>query len=228
VDQRPLRRTRQAEHESDQPVPADTLIDALWGGVADQRAKKKLQFHVHKLRRALGEPDRVGFGADGYTLRVLPGELDAERFESLIDSATAIAADSPRRAAQLIREALTLWRTTPYLGLDVAELAVESHRLADRKLAAIEELYQAELACRRHAAIVGQLSKLVAQHPLRERLHGLLITALHQGGRRADALAAYRAARRTIVAELGLEPGPQLRDLERQVLAGEPVRLATA
>lgn len=208
---------------ANESVPADVLMDALWGGHPDPRAPQKLQQQVHRLRTLLGDAERLSFGAGGYRLRVLPGELDTERFEALVDEADSVAATDPKRCAELIREALRIWRGRPYQDLNLDPLAGEVQRLSERRLVALEELYTAELAGDRHAVIVGELTELVRQHPLRERLHGLLMTALHRNGRQTDALAAYQDARRVLVDQHGLEPGPELRVLERQILAGEPV-----
>ncbi|MEV0705391.1 BTAD domain-containing putative transcriptional regulator [Saccharopolyspora sp. NPDC050389] len=206
---------------ANKPVPADALVRALWpeGAAADRRSR--LQLQVHRLRGLLDDPGRLGFGPDGYWLQVLPGELDADRFGALLDEAER--ADDPRRGAEIVRESLALWRGEPYQGVDVPELLGEVQRLVERRLAALEELYTAEIRCGRHAAIVGELADFVGRHPLRERLHALLMTALYRGGRQADALAAYRDARRLLVAELGIEPGPQLRSLEATILAGQPL-----
>ncbi|WP_159001259.1 AfsR/SARP family transcriptional regulator [Streptomyces sp. SBT349] len=205
------------------PVPVDELTDALWGERPDSRAEQRLQLHVHRLRRTLGEPERLSFVPNGYRLRVLPGELDAQRFESLVGEALGVVPRDPRRAVESLREALGLWRGMPVGDLDVPCLIDWAHRLTECRLTAIEALYQAELATGREAAVVGELADLVRAHPLRERLHGLLMTALYRAGRPSDALAAYRSARTALVGELGLEPGPELRALERRILAGEPV-----
>lgn len=204
-------------------VPADTLSDALWGERPDERAAARLQLHIHRLRAFLGDPDRLAFGVDGYRLRVASGELDADRFETLIAEALRVRAREPGRAAVLLREALELWRGVPFAGLEVPLLDDWAHRLGERRLTAYEALYEAELACGNETAAVDGLSALVREHPLRERLHALLMTALYRAGRPADALAVYRTARERLVTELGLEPGPELRALERSVLAGEPI-----
>lgn len=208
---------------ANESVPVDTLVNALWGEQPAPGREQRLHVHVHKLRALLGEPGRLSFGPGGYSLQVLPGELDAEEFDTLVDEATSVAEDDPQRCAELIRKALNLFRGTPYQGVDAADLAGEIQRCSERKLAALEELYGAELRRGRHAAIIDELSDSVRQHPLRERMHGLLMTALHQGGRQADALAAYRNAQEILVEELGLEPGPELREIEQQVRAGAPV-----
>ncbi|WP_168220603.1 BTAD domain-containing putative transcriptional regulator [Streptomyces sp. RFCAC02] len=202
------------------PVPVDALADALWPDGREPRTEQRLQLHVHRLRRTLGEPDRLAHLPEGYLLRVAPGELDAERFESLVAGTVRDAGHDPGRTVAALRDALGLWRGTPFSGLDVPDLADWAHRLTECRMTAIETLAEAELARGRAAAVVGELSDLVRAHPLRERLHALLMTALHRSGRRSDALAAYRTARKVLVAELGLEPGPELRALEAHILTG--------
>ncbi|MCT2582908.1 AfsR/SARP family transcriptional regulator [Actinophytocola gossypii] len=211
---------------ANRPVPADTLTDALWGDRPDPRAAQKLQLHVHRLRTALGEPDRLTHGPDGYRLRVQPGEVDADRFESM--AAEAREATDAQHAVRTLRRALELWRGDPFDDLDVPVLADWARRLAEHRLLALEALYEAELACGMDAAVVAELSDLVRRYPLRERLHAQLMTALYRSGRRADALAAYQAAREALVAELGLEPGPELRDLQRRILDSDAPSPAAA
>ncbi|TDC12563.1 tetratricopeptide repeat protein [Streptomyces sp. 8K308] len=204
------------------PVPTDVLIDALWGDQPDPRGGQRLQLQVHRLRRKLGEPDRLALGPAGYRLRVEPGELDAERFESAVEEGLAIAArEDPRGAVESLRGALGLWRGAPFTGVDLPLLDDWVHRLVERRLVALETLYESELTLGRHAEIVAELLTQVREHPMRERFHALLMTALARAGRQADALAAYRAVRETLMRELGVEPGPELRELERRVLAGE-------
>lgn len=202
-------------------VSVDRLVDAMWGDTPDRRAAHRLQTHVHRLRQTLGDADRIVSCAGGYRLTLAPGELDAERFESLIDEAREVVGQDPQRTVELARKSLTLWRGDPYEGLDPSELTTEARRLGDLKMAAIEELYAAELACGRHDVVSAELPALVERHPLRERLHELLMTSHALAGRQADALATYRHARSVLVDELGVEPGPQLRELEQRVLAGE-------
>ncbi|WP_158634387.1 tetratricopeptide repeat protein [Amycolatopsis sp. WAC 01375] len=206
---------------ANQPVPVDTLTGALWGDKPDPRSEQRLQLHVHRLRGVLAEPDRLSFGAAGYRLRVLPGELDSERFASLFEEARTIADEEPQRAVELLREALGLWHADPFRDVEVPLLADWAQGLVELRSVALETLYQAELACGLNAAIIGELTELVRRYPVRERLHGLLMSALYRAGRRADALDAYRAARDTLVEELGVEPGPELRELHRRLLAGE-------
>jgi DNA-binding SARP family transcriptional activator len=185
------------------PVGVDVLVDALWAGQRDPRAAKKLQLHVHRLRRALGDPARIQYENGSYTLRVHPGELDAERFESaLADSAEAA---QPARAVQLLRSALRLWRGDAFSDLiDLPLLRAEADRLAERRLAGLAQLYTAELACGNAGAIVGELAELAARHSMREQLQGLLMTALYQAGRQAEALEVYQRTRGALVEQLGL------------------------
>lgn len=201
-------------------VPVDVLMDALWAGERDDRAANKLQLHVHRLRRALGDPARIRFDA-GYLLQVGPGELDAERFETVLAEATRSL--RPARAVELLRTALELWRGDPFGGVcDVPMLRAEADRLTERRLTALERLYAAELACGHAAAVVAELGELATRYPLRERLQGLLMTALYQAGRRAEALEVYHRTRTALVEELALEPGTELRRLEHAMLTGDP------
>ncbi len=209
-------------------VPVDVLVDALWGGRPAESAHKKLQLHVHRLRRALGDPARIRFEHSGYSLVVHPDELDAECFERLL--AEGADAGAPARAVQLLRSALGLWRGDPFGDVaDVLLLRSAADRLAERRLTGLEELYSAELATGHAAAIVPELTELAARHPLRERLQALLMTALYRAGRQAEALAVYRRTRAALVDGLGLEPGTELQRLEQAILTGDPaLQMATA
>ncbi|MEV4731475.1 BTAD domain-containing putative transcriptional regulator [Saccharopolyspora sp. NPDC049426] len=203
------------------PISAEWLSAALWGGEPERRGGSKLHLLVHRLRKTLGEPERLVSDAGGYWMHVEPDELDVERFETLLDLAERNF--DPQRRADMLRQALRLWRGTPYQDLDLTELAGEAQRIDERRLVALEQLHAAELDCGRHAFIIAELTELVRENPLRERLHALLMTALYRSGRQADALAVYRRARRTVVDELGLEPGHALRELEQRILAGEHI-----
>ena len=197
--------------ESNTPVSTDRLIDGIWGEAPPASAANALQVHVHALRAALGA-DRIVTRPPGYLLRVEPEELDAERFERLV------AEGNPER----LGEALALWR-----GPALADLAHEpfaqadAARLDESRLGALEARIDADLAAGRHAALVPELEALVAAHPHRERLQAKRILALYRCGRQADALAAFREAR-SALDELGLEPSPELRALERQILEHDP------
>jgi len=206
-------------------VASDRLIDELWfeaprGGTA------ALQTQISRLRRLLG--DRIVTSGAGYALRVEPGELDLDRFRSLL--AEAGADSDPAERSRRLREADALWRGVPLGGLDVPFAVVEAGALEELRLAALEDRLEADLELGHNGELVSELSTLVAHHPLRERLRGQLILALYRSGRQADALEAYRETRRMLNDELGLEPGPALRELEQAILRQDPglVRPATA
>jgi DNA-binding SARP family transcriptional activator len=210
---------------ANEPVSAERLAVALWGEDAPGGAIKTIHVHVSRLRRALGEVDVLVTTSAGYQLRVAPGELDAERFEQLADEGRrALSDDRPEHAARVLHEALSLWR-----GPALADFAFETfaqaeiQRLEEGRLAALEARVEADLAVGRHAELVGELQQLVAAHPLRERLHGQLMLSLYRTGRQAEALQAYRDARNVLVEQLGIEPGPELRALERTILAQDCV-----
>jgi DNA-binding SARP family transcriptional activator len=200
-------------------VPADTLVDALWHE-PPASASKVIQVYVSQVRKALGA-DAIETYAPGYLLRVAPGETDLGRFEQLAEEARG-ARDAARRA-ELLREALTLWR-----GPALAEFADEpfaetaARRLAELRLHALEERLDAELELGEHASVVPDLEELVAEEPLRERPRAQLMLALYRSGRQAEALERYRKGRRLLVEELGIEPGPGLQDLERAILRQDP------
>ena len=200
-------------------VSTDRLIDELWGEAPPRTALKGVQVYVSRLRKALGD-GRLVTQAPGYVLRVDRSELDLGRFEQLV--AEASAADG-RTAADKLDAALGLWRGPPLADMAYEPFAqAEITRLEELRWAATEQRIDAELACGRHAELVGELQSLVAEHPLRERLRAELMLALYRSGRQADALAAYRAAQRELSDKLGLEPGEELRALERAILRQDP------
>jgi predicted ATPase/DNA-binding SARP family transcriptional activator len=205
---------------ANEPVSAERLAIALWGEDAPAGASKTIQVYVSRLRRALGEPGVLATTPGGYRLRVLPGELDADRFKRLAaEGHRALADGAPDRAARLLREALSLWRGPALVDVAYEAFAqAEIERLEEERLAALEARVEADLELARHAELAGELAQLVAAHPLRERLHAQLMLALYRTGRQADALEAYRAARRVFVEELGIEPSPELRGLEEAIL----------
>ena len=192
-------------------VSTDRLVDGVWGDQPPASAQSALQVHVHALRKALGA-DRIVTQAPGYLVRAEPEELDVDRFERLVKSGSA--AD--------LEQALGLWR-----GTAVAEFADEPFaradavRLEEARLAALEARIAADLAAGRHAEVVPELDTLVKASPHRERFQAQRMLALYRSGRQADALAAYRDAR-TALDDLGLEPSPELRTLEQQILRHDP------
>jgi DNA-binding SARP family transcriptional activator len=209
---------------ANETLSADRLIDELWGQRPPATAPKTLQAHVSRLRKALGSDGAVVTRAHGYELRLETGSLDAHRFERLVgEGRGALAAGHPERALSMLDEAMALWRGPP-----LADLAYEPFtqpeiaRLDDLRLAALEQRIEARLALGGHGELVGELETLIAEHPYRERLRAQLMLALYRSDRQADALQAYQDARRTLVDELGIEPGERLRRLERAILAQDP------
>ena len=203
-------------------VPTPRLIDELWGEAPPETARAALQVYVAGLRKALGDGHTtLGTKPPGYLLAVAAGALDLDRFDRLRDEARA--SDDPVQRAALLREGLALWRDTPLGEFDAEPFAaVAADQLEERRLAALEERIDADLALGRHAEVVSELDALVLEHPYRERFRGQLMVALYRSGRQADALAAYRDAREASATGLGLEPGPELKALERAVLEQDP------
>jgi len=201
-------------------ITVDALADALWGEAQPKSAAKNLQTYVHRLRQAFGDPARIVRDGHGYLLRAGRDEVDATRFEDLTASARSAVRDGDaERARELYDQALALWRGPAYAGIgDVPALTAEIARLEELRLRVVEERIDADLRLDRHGELVGELTALTAQHPLRERLWAQLMLALHRCGRRADALGAYLRARDVLAEETGLDPGPQLRDLHRAIL----------
>ena len=212
-------------------VSADRLIDEIWGEDAPATAQSALQVHVSQLRRVL-EPKRAQRSAyevvvtrpPGYVLRVAPEQLDLRRFERLVgEGAQALADGRADTAAETLRGALTLWRGPALADLLFEPFAqVPAARLEELRLAALEKRIEADLACGRHAELVVELQELCATHPLREGFAGQLMLALYRCGRQAEALDVYQRARSTLVDELGIDPGPALQRLEREILIQDP------
>ncbi|MEB3371692.1 AfsR/SARP family transcriptional regulator [Saccharopolyspora mangrovi] len=207
------------------PVPVTTLTEALWGEPVAQ-GTSRLQVHVHRLRQELDDPGRLTYVPAGYALRVEPGELDSAVFAALLDDAAG--EPDPGRAAGILRRALEMWRGRAYQEVDLPDVGAEAERLTEQRLLAVEELYAAELRAGRHEVVVGELLESVRHNPMRERLHGLRMLALHRSGRHAEALSAYQHAREVLNDELGLDPGPELRSLHDQIRAGEAVEVSGA
>ena len=211
---------------ANEPVATDTLLELLWGERAPATSRKTLQAYVSRLRKALGAANgRIVTRPNGYMLRVAPGELDLERFETLAEQGRrALAADDPERAAGLVRAALELWRGPPLADLRFEAFAQpEIHRLEELRLAALEDRFDADLESGRDAELAAELEALVDEHPLRERLHRQRVVALYRAGRQAEALEAYRAARTRLLDELGVEPTPELQALEQAILRHDAI-----
>jgi DNA-binding SARP family transcriptional activator len=213
-------------------VSTDRIVDVLWPDNPPE-ARRKLWFHVSKLRGILqpGGGDAgaiVATHATGYMLRIEADKLDAGRFEHLTRSGRSALADDPARAAELLRQALGLWRGEPFQDV-LHEDAVSSEvaRLNELRLAALEDRLEADLALGQAGELVPELQALVAEHPFREDLRGKLMLALYRAGRQVDALEAYRQARQTLVEELGIEPSDGLRELHKRILEHDPVLAGT-
>jgi DNA-binding SARP family transcriptional activator/ABC-type branched-subunit amino acid transport system substrate-binding protein len=204
----------------------DRLIDALWGESPPPTAAKMLHNYVSQLRRALGgnaSAAALQTRGNGYLLRLDRGGRDVDRFEELLSRARALGAEDPKAAAEVLREALALWRGPPLADFAYEEFAREEiGRLEELRLIALEERIEADLALGRHADLVAELRQLVGEHPLRERLRAQLMLALHRCGRQAEALELYQDARRALLEERGLEPGAALRQLEARILRDDP------
>jgi predicted ATPase/DNA-binding SARP family transcriptional activator len=201
---------------ANEAVGRDRLIEAVWGDDPPATAANALQVHVHGLRKLLG-PGRLETRGNAYLLHVEPGELDVERFEDLVRQARAV--DDPATRLDRLQGALELWRGSALA--DLAELPfaeLESQRLEEARVAALELRIDAELALGRDDGLVAELERLVAENPYRERLRAQLMVALYRAGRQADALAAFQQARRVLVEELGIDPSRELQELERAIL----------
>ncbi|MEU4427065.1 BTAD domain-containing putative transcriptional regulator [Actinoplanes sp. NPDC024001] len=201
-------------------VSTDRLIECLWGESPPPTARALLQGSVAELRRTLRRTGRQCLASrpPGYLLELLPGELDADRFEEL--TAASARAATPTEAADLLYRALALWRGPTLDGIAVDGLAPAVARWEERRLEVVEQRIDLDLRLGRDG-LVGELRGRVAEHPLRERLWAQLMLALHRAGRQADALAAYAELRTVLVEQLGVEPGPAVQELHRTILAGE-------
>jgi DNA-binding SARP family transcriptional activator len=207
------------------PVSRDRLIEDLWGERPPDGAVKALQVAMSRLRRALDSTaPRLTATPGGYRLLLEPGELDLERFETAAEQGRRALADgNAERASARLRAALEEWRGPPLADAAFQPFAgLEIARLEAVHLAAMADRIEADLNAGRDGSLVPELEALVGQHPLEERLHGQLMLALYRAGRRGEALEAYRSAVRTLDAELGLAPGPELEHLHRRVLDDDP------
>jgi DNA-binding SARP family transcriptional activator len=200
-------------------VSTDRLVDRLWAEHPPPAAGKTVAVYVSRLRKALGG-DRLVGRPPGYLLRVDRSELDLAHFERLVDEAGRA---DPAQAGMKLRQALALWRGPPLADLAYEPFArAEIRRLDELRWAAVERRIDADLATGRHTELIGELEALIAEHPLRERLRAQLMLALYRSGRQAEALEQYRAARRDLTEQLGLEPSGELQRLEAAILRHDP------
>ena len=205
-------------------VSVDRLIDALWGERPPATATKTVQVYVSRLRKELGEEGLIATRGGGYVLEASPDEVDAERFARLVrEGREALDLGDPAAASVRLTEALALWRGPPLTDLAYESFAQnEISRLEEARLVAIEDRIDADLALGRHEALTSELERLVADHPTRERVRAQLMLALYRSGRQTEALETYRDARQGLDRELGLDPGPELQQLERAILSQDP------
>lgn len=211
-------------------VSVDELVDSLWGEEPPTRAVGMLRTYASRLRRIL-EADRsrsqllVSVGG-GYLLRLPPGCLDVDLFQEQVGAAErARAAGDTAGAEALLRQACALWEGVPLAGLPGPLAQMHRTWLTEQRLAAVRVRLEMELELGRHAAVVGELTALVSEHPLQESLRELLMLALYRSGRKSEALSVFSDARQALAAELGIDPGPELCDLQQCILQGDP-RLA--
>jgi len=212
--------------EANRVVSTDKLVDALWEDDPPSTARTQVQICVSRLRHTfglIGRSHAIVTRAPGYLVLVEPGELDVDAFDALLKQADAAAQSGDLdHALTLLDRAQALWRGPALDGVRCAAAELRAAHLDERRQASTEFRMELELRRGRHATLIADLSRMVAEHPLRERLRGQLMLALHRCGRRAEALQVYREGRQLMVDNLGLEPGPELRALEAAILAGHP------
>jgi DNA-binding SARP family transcriptional activator len=203
-------------------VATERLIELLWGEEPPKTARADLQGRISNLRRVLDPGgDRLRFRPPGYALSVAPAELDLHEFTRLADEGRhRLAVGDVEEASRALAAALALWRGPPLDGVE--GLGGEAARLEERRLAALEDRIEADLRLGRHGTLVAELTALVAEEPIRERLRGHLMLALYRSGRQAEALAAFRELRGRLVEELGVEPSPPVQRLHERILATGP------
>jgi DNA-binding SARP family transcriptional activator len=199
-------------------VSTDRLLHDLWGEKPPRTAATSLHNLVSQLRKQLG-PETLTTRPPGYVLQVGPDQIDAQRFESALTTARTAA---PDERVRLLKRALGLWRGPPLADFTFEQFAqAEIRRLEELRLVAVEERIDADLQLGRQGDVVGELEALIAEHPLRENFRRQLMVALYRSGRQAEALEAYHDARSRFVDELGIEPGPELKRVQAEILRHE-------
>jgi DNA-binding SARP family transcriptional activator len=213
--------------DANRVVSVDTLVERLWGEHAPAGARVTLQNHIMRLRRVLASvasADPVLTATDGYLLAADDDRVDLRRFDTLVDRAAAVLTEAdPARARPLLVEALALWRGDALV--DIRSDALQREvvpALHEHRLRAVELRVEVDLRLGRHAQLVAELAELTARYPLREGLWTARLLALYRSGRQAEALAAYRYVSGLLARDLGIDPGPALRDMHRAVLANDP------
>lgn len=215
-------------------VPIETLSRELWRDEPPASAQTTLQTYVLQVRRMLAQTlgitsdevarDILVTAADGYLLRVQPGELDLHEYERLAaDGRAAISARDDALGSRLLGEALSLWKDTALIDVRHGPvLSVEVSRLEESRLATCQLRFDAELRLERHHSVLCELSSLAAQHPLHEDLQAQYMVALYRAGRRTDALNAFHRLRTTLLEDVGLEPSRRIHQLQRAILTADP------
>src|SRR5215213_6128525 len=207
---------------ANQLVPAETLIDRIWPEEPPEKARNVIQTYVSHLRKALGH-DRIESNGPGYRLRLDPSELDAARFDALMRDAKKALPVDPNVAVATLEDALALWRGPALADLaDQSSFLAEAARLDELRLEAQETRIEGLLAAGVQAPAIGELEALIARHPWRESLWGLLMLAFYREGRQAEALRSYQRVREILADELGLDPSPELVKLHQRVLQQDP------
>jgi DNA-binding SARP family transcriptional activator/tetratricopeptide (TPR) repeat protein len=205
---------------ANRPIPPAALAQALWGDAPPRQAAASLRVYLHHLRQALGEA-RIERTTDGYQLRVLPEELDVDRFHRLVEAGRAARASGDAAGASAaFAEALHLWRGPALDGFDdVPALRAEAERLEAVRLDAAEGRFEAELSLGHAASVVRDLRRLADEHPLRETFRVQLVRALLAAHRTAEAVAVCEETKKRYQSEFGVEPGPRLRELHAGLLS---------
>lgn len=206
------------------PVSIERILDVLWPDAGPPpSARSNVHLYVHRLRARIGE-ERIVRTTSGYQLTVRPGEADDEQFEELVEEGRRAAeSGDPATASKTFGRALGLWRDTAYADLHhVGPLSVEATRLDELRLNALEGRIDADLELGRHGHLTSELTRLVTEHPMRERLRWQLMLALYRSGRASDALEVYRTGRELLVSEIGMDPGLELRQLHEAILNEDP------
>ena len=208
----------------DSVVSTDRLVDGVWGDEPPDSSRKVVQGYVSRLRKALGDGDTIESRSPGYRLNVKPEQIDAYVFEQLAAEGASQVTKDPQHARQILGEALSLWRGSPYEDLaDEDVLRPEITRLEQLRAAAVEARIEADIMSGQHSAVTAELADLTGRLPLRERLWSLRMLALYRSGRQSEALRIYDEARRILATEVGLEPSAELRLLEQRILDQDPV-----
>jgi DNA-binding SARP family transcriptional activator len=212
---------------ANETVSRDRLLDELWAETAPATVDSALHVYLSRLRRMLesaGAGGALERDTYGYKLYVGPEQLDEYRFENLVgEGSEALTAGEAALAADRLRKALALWTGPALADLQSERFAIAAAaRLDERRLFALEQRLEADLALGRHLDLIGELEALAAQYPLQERLSGQLMLALYRSERQAEALQVYQATRRELAEQLGMEPGTALQRLERAILTHDP------